>query len=137
MIVSGPAEFAAAMRELERVAAGELDAAMVKVSERTVLPVSARLAQGKAGTGALGAATRVVQTPRGVEFVNRKVYANVQHYGGQTWNAASRVGRSANQRFPGPGITGKHFVTEAVRTNPAFDAGMQDALNGLVEKFVN
>ena len=116
------------MRELNRVAPAELDAAMVRVSERTILPAARSLTPRR--SGALAASTRVVQTPKGVAFTNPKVYANVQHFGGQTWHA--RSGPLHSVKSPGPGITGKRFITRAVEHNPAFDRAMLDELEALV-----
>jgi phage gpG-like protein len=128
------------MRELARVAPVELDAALVRVGEETIVPASKSRAQA-AFSGApphdgtsvrLADQTKMVPTPKGAAIVNDKVYANVQNWGGRTHGAISRVGRSAMPK--GSGVPATHFISDAARDNPAFTAAMERELAALVTK---
>jgi hypothetical protein len=140
---SGVEGFTRAMRELARVCPTELDDALVRVGEATIVPASRSKAAAvfsgappHDGTSTrLADQTRVVKTPKGAAVVNDKVYANVQNWGGHTWHAQSRLGRS--HKPPGPGVPATHFIDQAARDNPAFDAAMQRELERLVDRFLS
>ena len=104
-----------ALRELQRVAPVAVDDAMERVARTAVLPVA------RTGLrGSLKGSTVVKATTQGPQFVNTKVYANVQHWGGHTWHAQSRVGRSASNAYRahnGPGIKGSFGVWDALSSS--------------------
>ena len=126
--------FTAAMRQLEKVAPAEVDGAMLRVATREALPQIR-------SKGSLAAKT-TVQPARdagtvhhGVEFRNDAVHANVQHWGGQTWFARSRVGDPARKASLARGnraIKGKRFVIDAVDNDPRFDQMLLDELEALI-----
>ena len=134
--------FTLRMRELARVAPVELDAALVRVGEEVVVPASQRRAQAvfsgapphDGTTARLADQTRVVPTPKGAAVVNSKVYANVQNWGGHTWHAQSRIGRSAMPK--GAGVPGTRFISDAAKDSPEFNAAIDRELSSLISKYL-
>ena len=125
-IQSAPERF----RELVRVAPAELDAELQRLAVRDVLPVARSLAGG----GRLASGLRVTEARDRIVFEDRLPHANVQHYGGQTWYARSRVGEAARKASLSRGnraIKGKRFVERAVEDNPKFLADVLTALEDL------
>ena len=137
MEVHGLTDLVAAMRELQRIAPHELDAALLRLTEKDVIPASKALAAQRFSGAAprdgtskrLADSTRAVPTPRGVAVVNSKVYANVQNWGGRTTHAISRGGGAV-----GGEIKASHFLSDAAYENPVLYADLERAFTALVEK---
>jgi len=107
-----PEHFARVMRDLALVAPVEVDQRLAKVARTRVLPdARSRTRRGK--TGQLASSLNVGVGARGPVFKNPLAYANVQYWGGRTWHAQSRVGRSA---MPvGKAIAGRPAIYEALQ----------------------
>jgi len=107
-----PDRLAAAMRRAELTVPAELNDVLATVLRERVLPESKTRAPHRSGR--LAGSLSVVQgTPvKGPAIRSPLVYANVQHYGGRTLYAQSRVGRSGVPK--GRAIRGTHFVSSVV-----------------------
>lgn len=124
---------AAKMRRLETVAPIELNMALERIALTRVLPGAKSRAPHKSGR--LAGSLSVVPGPpsRGAAVKSPLVYANVQHWGGRTWHARSRVGRSTKPA--GRAIKGTRFVQATVEQDGALIArDIGNALDRMMQK---
>jgi len=140
MRVTGPEDFARAMRFLAANAPGELDDVMQDAA-RAVLPM-VRARGGSQTT--VGLVSR-----KGAVFRDPRPYAWAQHgapqplaSNSQTWWAVSRVGKSLRQtkiREGGlKGIPRKLFVTDTLEDNQVVvNRELERGLNRLLEKHLS